>query len=297
MLGDDILNFYTIEMSGTVTLQSDLSVLTDRINTLEKSDQLTLDFSDVDFVNPEAMIILVTASRLAFEKTNRPIIWDALKSDVYSYLERVNITNIDFLVVKKPRDAKKFYRSPTQSNNLVEFSIITSWKELGEAISKTKGVLNRWFPNKPMEYRRNLSTLVKETVENSIDHSGKHANEGICYYAVQKYEHQDNSVEIQIAVGDVGVGMLTSLRRVYPDTKNDEEAILGALVDGKSGRPTGRGGLGYVTIKDALAKLEGSLKIRSGNALVVYKSCCDSPRICEQKSNYPGTQIIFRCGG
>ena len=75
------MNFYTIEMSGTVTLQSDLSVLTDRINTLEKSDQLSLDFSDVDFVNPEAMIILVTASRLAFEKSNRPIIWDALKSD------------------------------------------------------------------------------------------------------------------------------------------------------------------------------------------------------------------------
>ena len=297
MPGDEILKYYTIEMTGTVTLQYDLSVLTEQINLLEISDQLSLDFSDVGFVNPEAMIILVTASKLAFEKTKRPIIWNKLKSDVYSYLERVNITSIDFIEVKKPKDAKKFYRSPTQSNNLVEFSIITSWKELGDAISKTKGVLNRWFPNKPIEYRRNLSTLVKETVENSIDHSGEHSNEGICYYAVQKYEHQDGGVEIQIAVGDVGVGMLASLRRVYPETKDDEEAILGALVDGKSGRPTGRGGLGYVTIKEALAKLEGRLKIRSGNALVVYMSNCDNPRICGQRSYYPGTQIIFRCGG
>ena len=179
MPGDEILKYYTIEMTGTVTLQYDLSVLTEQINLLEISDQLSLDFSDVGFVNPEAMIILVTASKLAFEKTKRPIIWNKLKSDVYSYLERVNITSIDFIEVKKPKDAKKFYRSPTQSNNLVEFSIITSWKELGDAISKTKGVLNRWFPNKPIEYRRNLSTLVKETVENSIDHSGEHSNEGI----------------------------------------------------------------------------------------------------------------------
>lgn len=288
---------YTIELTGTVTMQYDFDVLMGSINMLEKTDQLCFDFSRVGFVNPEMLILMVTSSKLAYEKTQRPIVWIGLKPEVYSYLERVNITSIQFLELKKPKEARKFYRSPTQSNNLVEFSIITGWKEIGDAISKTKGVLNRWFPNKSTEYKRNLSTLVKETVENCIDHSGEHSNEGICYYAVQKYEHQNGKVEIHIAVGDVGVGMLTSLRRVHPETKDDAEAILGALVHGKSGRPSGRGGLGYVTIKEALANLNGSLTIRSGKARVCYNSKYSSPHIYRQEPYYPGTQIIFRCGG
>lgn len=288
---------YTIELTGTVTVQYDFDVLMDRVNMLEKTDQLCFDFSRVGFVNPEMLILMVTASKLAYEKTQRPILWIELKSEVYSYLERVNITGIQFLELKKPKEARKFYRSPTQSNNLVEFSIITGWKEIGDAISKTKGVLNRWFPNKSTEYRRNLSTLVKETVENSIEHSGEHLNDGICYYAVQKYERQYGQVEIQIAVGDTGVGMLASLRRVHLETKDDVEAILGALVYGKSGRLSGRGGLGYVTIKEALANLNGSLTIRSGKARVCYNSKYSSPHIYRQEPYYPGTQIIFRCGG
>ena len=291
------MSTYTIEMAGAITLQYDFDVLIKEINKLEKSDQLFFDFSRVGFVNPEALIVLVTASKLAFEKTQRQIIWNKLKAVVYSYLERVNITSIDFIEVKKPKDAKKFYRSPTQSSNLVEFSIITGWKELGDAISKTKGVLNRWFPDKPAQYRQNLSTLVKETLENSIDHSGEYSNEGICYYAVQKYEYQDGKVEVHIAVGDVGVGMLASLRRVYPETKDDAEAILGALIHGKSGRPTGRGGMGYRTIKVALGEVKGSLTIRSGKARVLYSSNLTNPRIYRQNPYYPGTQIIFRCGG
>lgn len=201
---------HTIELTGTVTMQYDFDALMEEISMLETTDQLCFDFSRVGFVNPEMLILMVTSSKLAYEKTQRPIVWIELKAEVYSYLERVNIASIQFLELKKPKEARKFYRSPTRSNNLVEFSIITGWKEIGDAISKTKGVLNRWFPNKSTEYKRNLSTLVKETVENCIDHSGEHANEGICYYAVQKYEYQNGKVEIHIAVGDVGVGMLTS---------------------------------------------------------------------------------------
>ena len=269
----------------------------EKLNILEKSDQFCFDFSRVGFVNPEALIVLVTASKLAFEKIQRPVLWDKLKPDIYSYLERVDITRVQFIELKKPKEAKKFYRSVRQSNNLVEFSIIKGWKEVGDAISKTKGVLNRWFPTKSTKYRQNLSTLVKETVENSIDHSGEHTNEGVCYYAVQKYEQQNGKVEIHIAVGDIGVGMLTSLRRVHPETKDDMDAILGALVHGKSGRPSGRGGLGYVTIKDALANLNGSLTIRSGKAIVLYESRNKYPRIYRQNPYYPGTQIVFRCEG
>ena len=66
---------YTIELTGTVTVQYDFDVLMERIKMLEKTDQLCFDFSRVGFVNPEMLILMVTSCKLAYEKTQRPIVW------------------------------------------------------------------------------------------------------------------------------------------------------------------------------------------------------------------------------
>lgn len=291
------MSVYVLEVKDFISMLMDFDVWMKKINNLEKDDRLCFNLSGVKFINTEALIVLVTASKLAYDKSLKNVLWDQLKPEVYSYLERVDVTRIRFISIKRPASAKKFNRAVTQSNNLVELSIIGNWKDIGDAIKKTKGVLNRWFPNKSADYHRKVITLIKETVENSIDHSGEHPNEGFCYYAVQKYEHSDGKVEIFIAVGDIGVGMLASLRRVYPDTKDDAAAIVGALIDGKSGRESGRGGLGYVTIKETLADLKGQLTIRSGKAAVKYSSLRCVPQVYRKKTFYPGTQIIFRCRG
>ncbi len=291
------MSIFTIKLNGPITIaKGNFDNLITDINSMDNSDQLQLDFENITFVNPEALILLASASKLAYEKSRRPVIWKEIKTDVYSYIERVNISNLSFIVIKKPKNFVKFNRAASQSSNLVEFSVVSNWKEISDVIGKTKGVLNRWFSDKDMAYRRNLTTIVKETIENSIDHSGQKSNEGICYYAVQKYFHKDGTIEVQIAVGDVGVGMLESLRRVHPSTKDDVEAIRGALIEGKSGRETRRGGLGYRTIKTALESLNGNLTIRSGRASVWYASNCPL-RVYRQKPIFPGTQIIFHCKG
>lgn len=290
------MSISTVAINGTLSLRWDFEDLIKKINGLGNGDQLKFDFSEFGFVTPESLIILVTASKLGYDKSNKPVAWEELKPDVYSYLERVNVNRIPFVQLKKPSKAKKFHRSNVQSDNLVEFTTITDWKDVGTAIQKTRGVINRWLPQKSGVYRNNLVTLLKETVENSVDHSGIHPNEGTCYYVVQKYMQRDGNIDIQIAVGDIGVGMLTSLRRVFQETKDDADAIMGALVEGKSGRKTG-GGMGYVTIKEALSNLNGSLTIRSGSGIVLYKTSFTQPRIYREKTKYPGTQIIFHCGG
>lgn len=290
------MSISTIAIDNAISLSWDCDFLLKKINALTNGDQLKLNLSKVSFVTPESLIMLVTTSRLSFDKTKQKVIWDELQPDVYSYLERININQVPFIQLKKPIKAKKYQRSSVQSDNLVELTTISNWKDVGDAIKKTKSVINRWLPQKSADYRHNLVTLFKETVENSVDHSSIRPHEGTCYYAVQKYMRHKGNIDLQIAVGDIGVGMLTSLRRVFPDTKDDVDAILGALIEGKSGRKSG-GGMGYVTIKDALSNLNGSLIIRSGAGIVQYDSTLNRPRIKRKRIKYPGTQIIFHCEG
>lgn len=285
---------YEIAIEKNLKLNLNLDELFQKTDNCDKDDHITLKLSQLGFISPEALIILVTISKIIYDKTGNSVNWSEISAEMYSYLERVDVGNLEFIILKKPASAKKFYRSKT-SENLVELSVIKDWKEIGTAIQKTKGVINKWFPNKPMEYRNDLVTLIRETVENSIDHSGTIAMDGYCYYIVQKYE-KNGKIEIQIAVGDIGVGMLTSLRREFPNVKNDVEAICGALLEGKSGRKMG-GGLGYHSIKDALSNLKGRLIIRSGMGIIKYKLDKNNPRIYRErmKVRYPGTQIIFYC--
>lgn len=289
------MSTYIVKTEEKITLKSNLEDFLKIINLLDKNDILEIDLSNVKFIKPESLIVLVTASELAYKKTCKPVVWKELNSDITSYLERIDVNKLPFISLKKKSQNQKYYRSSKQSENLVELAVITDWKKIGEAIQKTRGVINRWLPEKSLSYRGDLITLLKETVENSVDHSGEHPKEGVCYYVVQKYVYEGN-VDIQIAVGDTGVGMLNSLKRVYKDTKDDVEAIWGALVDGKSGRKTG-GGLGYYTIKEALSGLKGSLTIRSGTGLLKYNPSYNKPYIYRKKTKYPGTQIIFHCKG
>ena len=141
----------------------------------------------------------------------------------------------------------------------------------------------------------NLSTLFKETFENSIEHSSVEPSNGVCYYTLQRYIHPDKTTEIQIAVGDVGIGILGSQKRKYPDTKDDADAIIQALQYGRSGRLDGSGGMGFANVREALKSLNGHLTIRSGRARVEYPYKKNVIQICRHSTNYPGTQIFFRC--
>lgn len=225
----------------TVAIRSDFGDTLQKLDTYSSGETVIYGFEKVSFVKPEMLMMLVTSSKLAYDRTQNPVLWCGLKPDVFSYLERLDVGNLDFVNLKRPPKATIFHRSASGSDNLVELSVIKNWKEIGSALSRTRGVVNRWLPEKPQRYRNNLITLLKETVENSIDHSSKHPQEGICYYLVQKYASHDKGIHLHIAVGDVGVGMLASLRRVFPDTKDDVAAICGALIEGKSGRKTGGG--------------------------------------------------------
>lgn len=258
----------------------------------DSGKQAIFDLSDVEFVTPEALVLLVTASNLFHKKTGRAVMWKNVRSNVRSYMDRMNINDLPFVSLEHPFFFQKHPHA--KSNALIELSTIANSHEIGSAIIRTREILNRWFSNRPQGYVRNLSTLFKESFENSIEHSSSEPSNSFCYYALQKYSCSDNTTEIQIAIGDIGVGMLASQKRMYPSTRDDVEAIIKAL-DGRSGRTSGNGGMGFANIREALECVNGRLTIRSGRARIEYPHKKSTARIYRHSISYPGTQTIFKC--
>lgn len=262
------------------------------LHSINSEENIVFDLSDVEFVTPEALVLLVTASSLCHKKTNRIVMWKNVHPNVRSYMERMNINDLPFVSLEHPSFFKK--RQYAKSNALIELSTIANSQGIGSAIIRTREILNRWFSNSSQNYIRSLSTLFKESFENSIEHSSSTPSNGFCYYALQKYTRQDNTAEIQIAVGDIGVGILASQKRMYPSTKDDVDAIIEALY-GRSGRINGNGGMGFANIREALEYVNGHLAIRSGKARIEYLHKKSPVHIYRHSIGYPGTQIIFKC--
>lgn len=259
---------------------------------LQGISRIVFDFSKVTFLTPLAIILVVTASKSWSEYIKHAVEWKNINSDVLNYLHRMNISELDFVDIERPSLFKR--RNFPKSDALVELSVIKDIQSASSAIRETKNILDYWLPNSHRTCKFNLATLIKETVENSIEHSSLDLSSGSCYYLLQKYGYSDGSIKIQIAVGDAGVGMLASQRRVYPTTKDDAEALINAVMNGRSGRATG-GGMGYVTIRESLAPLKGQIMVRSGRAHIVHFAGDSYARIYRHSCSSPGTQIVFSC--
>lgn len=287
-----------MENSCVVSVPDRLTVSTvDNIyiaaQSLRKGDTLIFDFSKVNFVTPESLILLVTSSKQMSNRCGSVVKWSGIKGDVLGYMDRMNINEFDFINIIRPSIFNR--RNYVKSKDLVELTLIKDADQIGSAVLRTRQVLNQWLPDSDSVCRQHLLTLIKETVENSVDHSSEEPSEGTCYYVLQKYNRPGGECEIQIAVGDVGVGMLLSQRRVYPSTKDDAEAINQALMYGRSGRVLGSGGMGYANIREAMAPLQGHISIRSGRAHLEHWAGANFARIYRHDFSCPGTQIIFKC--
>ena len=284
-------NFYIIKLPDNLSMKS-----VDELYRVAIMSQgiygVIFDFTNVTFVTPHNLILIVTASRFLSDRYNRAVVWKQIRPNILGYMDRMNINELDFISIERPSIFKR--HSYEKSDALVELSVIKDMQQIGSAIRQTKEVLTRWFPDSGNGCKLHLSTLIKETVENSIEHSSPEPSNGFCYYVLQKYGHADGTTEVQIAVGDTGIGMLASQRRVHPSTKNDAEALLEAVWNGRSGREGG-GGMGYINIKESLAPLHGKVYIRSGRAHLEHVAGESYARIFRHSYSSPGTQIVFQC--
>lgn len=237
--------------------------------------KMTLDFNGIDFLRPECVILMIIVSKMLYDKTQQPVEWINLSSDEKSYLERINISQIEFIEVPKPE--RLWFRSRTPSKYLFELQRINDITQLETTTIRTKYILKEWFPDniRGNMFYSDAALIIMEIVNNSIEHSVNDftVNPGTCYFTIQKYKPRNiDRPKVVIAFGDAGMGIRNSLQRANEWVPNsDLYAIKKVLLEGGvTSRIDGTGGLGLKRIVELLEKNGGSITVRSGYNSVFY---------------------------
>lgn len=266
---------------------------------IKNDEQYELNFEEIKFMRPECVILLLAISKMLYNQTGCTVKWENLTQEAKSYLERINISQIEFIQVPPPEH--KWFRSPKPSMGLSELQRIDDVSELTYLMNRTTEILTQWFPERAESstFCSDASTIIMEIVNNSIEHSVIDFNTcpGQCYFTIQKYQAHNNRPTVVIAFGDLGIGIKSSLQRNNNWVINsDLYAIKKVLFEGGiTGRDSRQGGLGLPRIVSLLRDNGGCITIRSGKGSIFYRPKTEEKKLIEHKELLIGTQtsIVF----
>lgn len=267
---------------------------------MPKGTQIILDFGNVDFLRPEAVILLIVACRMVYDKVEIPILWKNLPDGGVRYLNKIGIDQIEFIHIDK--NIFQWLQFKTRQDelvtNLIPLKIINNDSELVNVVEILRNRLGEWFPQKPNNFANNTCTIVSEIVGNSLEHSisQKSKEKPICYFTVQRYwqpRKKDGPKEARaiIAIGDVGMGITGSLNATHSIHK-DLSAIKKAFYDGVSSRESS-GGLGFMSVTELLRENRGKITIRSGTGAIAYFPARNQKWEDSHKESLIGTQTAI----
>ena len=265
-----------------------------QLSTIEHGTQITLDFSSIDYLRPDTVIQCLVISRKINNLSGQKVRWIGLKGGAAAYLEKIDISKVDFVEVALP-----FWRSRSHAD-VMPLELVSTPQELSKVISNTKDYLTKWFPEKTKgnTFCRDVSTMVMEIVNNSLDHSELGTNnDPLCYYTMQKENPKagDNS-RVIIAFGDAGIGIKQSLSckpNLLFDNLSDLSALKTAFFRGYSRRDSGIGGFGFKAVNNALKENNGHITMRSGSASFQYDLKTQTRRYRRHQETLNGTQAVL----
>jgi len=226
----------------------------------------TIDLSDVDFIHPWPLVIICLLMVERHKNPDKELILPK-NPDVLDYLKRIHFCDMlrELGYDKEFNSLNKIVKPESYNLNVQEIMHCN----ISDEFNARLGHINLMFQNFGLNKdQANFATnIVAELGNNVFDHnSGNWPTDiGGCFIVAQNFPTEK---QIEVAVGDPGIGFLGSLRARFPHINDDVEAIkLGLRGNtGRIGEDRGNG-LGFVqrwTIDD----LYGNLMIHSGNGLV-----------------------------
>lgn len=281
----------SIALSGLNDWKYKIDGICWRIEKLSNGNEVTLDIDKISFIKPQGTIMLLLICKAIWDKTSVKVKIDNINPSVHAYLDRVNFFEFPFLFTdNKLSWWSKYTRNPS-STSVIEITRISSAIESANYKNKIKNILETWFPDrKNSKYCDEVSTMVSEICNNSLEHSLGTGDIGECYCQLQKFTTKHGAPEIVIAIGDVGVGIRQHLQNSHNWIQNSDILCIKKILDGLSGRADGSGGMGIPFIKDIVLKTNGTFIIRSGKAVVEISN---SIRPIKFNSSFPGTQSLL----
>jgi signal transduction histidine kinase len=268
-------------LGGSVGEVEALHALADRPQSAER---FVLDMGRVGFVKPYGVVaLLLTARRLA-ALSGRRIEVASINRQVHSYLERMNLFDVgrDWLAPARSL-GEEWDRNP-QTPNLLELTAIEGPQDVIAAISRAERVFSRWLVVPDLNsLLRILSELCANVHQHSADPFG-------CVM-IQKYEETARGrIVVSIAVGDLGIGVRTSLATRHGEIGYEPLDYLQEAMRGRTSRANERGGLGLRTVEEAAKASGGRLWLRSETAALLSRAP-SQVRSHSDLCHVPGTQV------
>lgn len=262
--------------------------LFEKINvSIEEGSPVEISLQKVKFVDPYGLVALCLAGRQLWNKSKDLSIVLPDNPDCQSYLHAMGFIQLakDFAQVKNTVEGPA---SEQQLSQEVVLELTKIEKKEKDPHDDIKNVLERLstilqnqlnFGEKEIS---DLTNIVSELCYNIKDHS-----EDQGFVAVQRYQrHSDGKRYVIIGVGDLGVGIKSSLGKRYDVSSwSNFDAIVKALKKEFSAYPNR--GLGLYMVSKITKDYGGALHIRSGDARAYLRQNIRG----SQTAQFPGTQV------
>lgn len=291
-------------MCSKITLPAELNYLefdnlyqSISIETDKGSDDITLDCCNVRFLDIYSILGLLISVNHISQSKGIHFEWQIPKGNVRSFLGRINfLQSLSSHSTIWPEIDPNWIEQQSNlhglSKVLLELIPVKNEENIQEILTRTENTLRQ-----ELEYNKqdalDVCIMLSELCHNIIEHNPSSA---LGFASMQFYRPSRRKPFLQLAVGDDGVGIPTSLRKnpLYAQLTNDKIAIE------KSMQPNvtefsdefGRG-QGLHQLRLLCAKHRGAITLRSGMGKVYerYYSPSSKKNCSFDVMQMPGTLI------
>jgi hypothetical protein len=262
----------------------------------EQGLRLLFNAKHVRWVSPYGIIGLLAAAQVSRQRTGlSPRIEAPDSREVRSYLERMDFWPAAHRVFEIEAGVA---RSHGTSDALLEITSIRSHHDVHAVVERVRE-RSASIPENQLHYPKpsviQFSVMLSEVCQNIIEHAD---GEGWVCAQTYNYRRRLGRDVLMLAVMDVGVGFEGSLAsehaRRFGESWSAATALEAALLFGESRfRDPGRG-QGLQAIRKQVAKWDGMLAIRSGDAqIALVPDWDDYPSMQRSLPSFPGAQILI----
>ena len=260
-----------------------------------ESGPVLFDARRLRWIDPNGMLGLLGAGRVAGQGGKRPRISLPANVEVAGYLERMGLFRAAAGIFQPPpRRVRR--RRVHASDVLLEITPITTNSDVHEVVDTVQARAGAILSNTlryPAAAVVQFSVILSEVCQNIVEHA-----EGPGWVAAQSYNwtrRLGRHVAV-IAVSDLGRGFRASLADEHSgrfgDRWGDVTALEAAFLLGLTRFPDIGRGQGIQQIRKQVARWNGLLSIRSGTARIAdTPDWSRNPPVQEGLRYFPGAQI------
>ena len=271
-----------------------IEALHTRIGAID-TDPVLFDARRLRWIDPNGMLALLGAGKVAGQGGARPRISLPTDTEVAGYLERMGFSRAAAGIFHSP--PRRIRRRRTRSSDvLLEITPINTNSDVHEVVdivqSRAGAILSHALHYPPAAVVQ-FSVILSEVCQNIVEHA-----EGPGWVAAQSYNwtrRLGRHVAV-ISVSDLGRGFRASLAEEHSerfgDRWGDVTALEAAFLLGLTRFPDIGRGQGIQQIRKQVSRWNGLLSIRSGTARIAdTPPWSRNPPLEEGLRHFPGAQI------